>query len=255
VPRALILTYHAIEPGPSPLCVDPTLFESHLDQIVSSGVRAVTVSELAERLDEPTESMVALTFDDGFASVATSAAPLLHERGLSGTVYCVAGHLNGRSSWPSARPGGWESSLLSADQIRALHAAGIEIGSHGFTHAPLTVARGEELHREVVGSKEVLEGLIEAPVSSFALPYGAPPSDAARLLLERSYATVCTTRLARVESLPELHSLPRVDAHYLRRPQLLGRALEGSLDPYLAVRRLGSKARRVLRKDYASVND
>lgn len=248
--HALILTYHAVEVGPPPLAISPTLFEAHLDAIASSGVRAVTISELAERLSERDEPLVALTFDDGFASVAECAAPLLTERGLVATVYCVAGHLGGRSNWPTARPGGWESDLLSSSQVRALHAAGWEIGSHGFVHAPIAHLHGEGLEREIAQSKDVLEGLLGSAVRSFALPYGARALPDGRRLLERCYTSVCTTKPARVESDADLRSLPRVDSHYLRRPELLRRAVGGSLRPYLAARSIGSRARRLVRRDY-----
>ena len=96
---ALVLTYHAVERGPAPLCVDPDLFVEHLDCILESGARALTVRELAEALREGAldRPSVAITFDDGFASVVESAGPLIAERGLPATVFCVAGHLGGTS--------------------------------------------------------------------------------------------------------------------------------------------------------------
>lgn len=251
--RALILTYHAVEPGPKPLCVHPELFRRHVDLVVSSGARAVTVSELVRELAAPTgeERLVALTFDDGFASVAEHAVPLLVSRGLSATVFCVAGHIGGRNDWAGNSPGGLDSPLVSAEQILALASSGIEIGSHGFAHTPATGAIGSDLERELVRSKEELEQLTGREVRSFAYPYGAPPSRAARKLVESTYAAACTTRMAFVEERPDVHALPRVDAHYVRRPRLLRLALGGSLGPYLALRRLGSGARRAVLTDYA----
>ena len=45
--RALILTYHAVDVGPSPVCIEPRLFERHLDVIAQSGTRVVTIKGLA----------------------------------------------------------------------------------------------------------------------------------------------------------------------------------------------------------------
>ena len=249
--RALILTYHAVESGPAPLCCSPELFRAQLDEIVASGAQVVTVSTLAERLAEPDGTFVALTFDDGFASVLEHALPALAERKLAATVYCVAGRLGGRNDWPSARPGGFVSDLLSAGDVGKLAEAGIEVGSHGFLHAPLRISRGEQLEQEIVGSKDALEVLLRRPVRSFALPYGAAPTPAGRALLEHTYATVCTTRAALAGAGTDLQALPRIDAYYLGHRSLLRRALGGSLGPYLAARRLGSDARRAFRKDYA----
>jgi peptidoglycan/xylan/chitin deacetylase (PgdA/CDA1 family) len=249
---ALVLTYHAVEQGGTPLCIEPELFAEHLDCIVESGWRALTMRQLAQTLrmgalDSPS---VVITFDDGFASVVESAAPLVVERGLPATVFCVAGYLGGTSRWPSSRRGGFQAPLASAAQLVTLAEAGIEIGCHGFSHAPLVGDSESELQRELVESKVILEQQTCAPVTSFAYPYGAGPSPAARELTARTYDAACTTRLGLVGAETDVYALPRVDAHYLRNPELLRRALAGSLGPYLGARRLAARARRVLVKDY-----
>jgi peptidoglycan/xylan/chitin deacetylase (PgdA/CDA1 family) len=228
------------------------LFRAHLDAVVSTGVRAVTVSQLVHELasSRTRERLLAITFDDGFASVAEHAAPLLAERGLPATVFCVAGHVGGRNDWEGNRSGAFESPLVTAEQISALASAGLEIGSHGFAHAPVSETAGASLERELVHSKEVLEGLTGGQVRSYAYPYGALPGEQARKLVEATYDAACTTHVASVPSLPDVHELPRVDAHYLRRPELLRRALSGRLEPYLALRRAGARARRAVLSDY-----
>jgi len=252
--RVLIITYHAVEPGPWPLCVSPELFRAHLDAVVASGARSVTVSQLVDERNSlaSDERLVAITFDDGFASVAEHAAPLLLARGLTATVFCVAGHLGGRNDWASGPVGGFASSLASADQVRELADEGFEIGSHGFAHLPAAEASEAELEQELAGSREALQLLTGGPVRSYAYPYGSLPGPEGRTLVEQGYAAACTTRVALVGQRPDVHTLPRVDAYYLRRPELMTRALEGSLGPYLAARRLGSRARRAWRKDYVT---
>ena len=84
---------------------------------------------------------VAITFDDGCASVARTAAPLLAERGLTATVFCVAGHLGGRNDWPTQHDRMPSLALAGADELVELHRAGVEIGAHGVAHAPLDARR------------------------------------------------------------------------------------------------------------------
>ena len=81
---AVILTYHAIEDGPRPLCIEPALFGEHAAVIADSGAKTLTVLELGMALRDGAlpERAVAITFDDGCESVVTNAAPLLAERGL-----------------------------------------------------------------------------------------------------------------------------------------------------------------------------
>jgi peptidoglycan/xylan/chitin deacetylase (PgdA/CDA1 family) len=249
---ALILTYHAIEPGPPPLCVDPALFRQHLDLIADSGTEAVTISMLADRLrsGRSPDGTVAITFDDGFANVPREAAPLLVERGLVATVFCVAGHIGGENDWPSQRPEAPRRELASGEELAALAVERFEIGSHGMEHLPLGGASEEAQRRELLESRRTIEDALGQPVTSIAYPYGLEPGTTGRRLVERSYRAACTGRISLVASADDPLALPRIDAHYLRNPELLRRALRGTLGPYLRLRRLGARARRIARKDY-----
>ena len=252
--RALILTYHAVERGRSPLCLDPALFAAHAEAIAASGARSLTVRDLASALRDGAleEDVVAITFDDGFASVAETAAPLLLDRGLTATVFCVAGHLGLLNYWQSARAGGYRARLADAETLSALERAGFEIASHGVEHAPLANASEEVARREVIDSRVALEQEVATGVTSFAYPYGAIPGPSARRLVEETYDAACTTKLGRVSPTGDLHTLPRVDAHYLRRPELLERALRGHLGGYLRARGLAARARRALVEDFVT---
>jgi peptidoglycan/xylan/chitin deacetylase (PgdA/CDA1 family) len=249
--RALILTYHAVGDGDGPLYVGPGLLAAHLDAIVASGADTVTVAELAAALRTGALSRpaVAVTFDDGAASVALAAAPLLAERNLRATVFCVAGHLGLRSDWPSARPGP-TFELATPAQLADLAASGWEIGAHGMSHAPLGSDDPAFLTREIVEAATVLEDAVGSKVTSFAYPYGAQPSPAARRLVASRYDAACSTSLAVVDAEADHLALPRVDAHYVRRLRLLRGALDGSLGVQLRTVRLGARARRIVRTDF-----
>jgi hypothetical protein len=87
-------------------------------------------------------------------------------------------------------------------------------------------------------------------VRSFAYPYGIIPQNAPGALREAGYSAACTTRAAPVRPEADPFTLPRVDAHYLRRPGMLRAALAGRLDLYLRARDGGARIRRLARKDY-----
>jgi peptidoglycan/xylan/chitin deacetylase (PgdA/CDA1 family) len=251
--KALILTYHGIGPGPRPLSVDPGLFAEQLDCLLSCGAKPMTVSALGARLatgDLPGPA-VAITFDDGLLSVAETAAPMLTERGMTATIFCVAGRLGGEDRWPDARSGGPYRPLAGPGALRELAAAGFEIGAHGMQHRALRGASPAELRSEVVEARDALEQQLQISVDSFAYPYGALPDRPGRALIRSTYAFACTTRSGYATQACEPSALPRVDIHYLSRTALLTRALQGTLDGYLAVRRRAAWVRRVAVKDYA----
>lgn len=252
--RALVLTYHAIEAGPPPLFVEPALFREHLDAIAEAPVRAVSLDRLGEELAAggPREPSVAVTFDDGFASVVEQAAPMLIERGIPATIFCVTGHLGGLNDWATEPASSPRRPLASAAALADVVAGGlIRPGSHGMTHLPLALADPAAAEREIVGSRSALEDALGAPVDWFALPASAPPGAGARALIERTYAGAAGGGNRPAGAGSDRWAVPRADAHYLRRPSLLRRALEGD-DLYLALRRAAARARRLVARDYVS---
>ena len=82
------------------------------------------------------------------------------------------------------------------EQLRAMAAAGIEIGAHTFTHANLgAIGDPRLLHREVVSAREELQKALGRPIRYFAFPYGlhANLSRAAFALSEAAgYSGVCS---------------------------------------------------------------
>ena len=81
--RALVLLYHSIMPpmsDPWGLCVSPEHFEGHLQAIREWGT-PLQLDELLDRLSSGTlpPNAVALTFDDGYASILSHARPLLEQ--------------------------------------------------------------------------------------------------------------------------------------------------------------------------------
>jgi peptidoglycan/xylan/chitin deacetylase (PgdA/CDA1 family) len=252
VSGGLVLAYHGVERGPPPLWVDPGLFREHLDAVAESGAQPVTLARIVSGLrdgDLP-ERCVAITFDDGFLSVFEHAVPLLVERGLPATVFCVAGWIGRTNDWPSQPGGVPRRPLAGAGVLADAVAAGIEIGSHGTDHAPLDARAPEDLlRREIVDSRAALEDAVGVPVRHFAYPYDAASAPGVRELVASTYDGACAGANRPVFRGSDPLKIARVDAHYLRRPALLRRALEGH-GAHLALRRAGGRVRRLAVRDW-----
>jgi peptidoglycan/xylan/chitin deacetylase (PgdA/CDA1 family) len=249
--RATIVTYHAIEPGPAPLFLDPELFARHLDVLDSAGCTLLTVSELARglRAGALPQRAVALTFDDAYASVVSRAVPSLLARGWRATVFCVAGHVDGFNDWASQPPAVPRRPLASASGVAWMAAQGLEIASHTMTHASLDGGSHDTLRYELLASRERLEAITGTPVEALACPYGRRPGAEVRAAIEATYDLACSTRPGLVTEASDCFALPRVDAHYLRRPELLRRVVCGGGSAYIAARSLGARVRRTLISD------
>ena len=172
-----ILMYHdLVAPGavPGPHALGLRQFESQLDALQRAGWVTRRFPELRAALEGcaawPARG-VWITFDDGYASFLELAVPALRARGMTATVFAVAGEIGGCNRWDASR-GGPHRTLLDEHGLRAAQAAGMEIGSHGWAHRNLTTCSAEELEDEIVRSRGELQDRLGVAVSAFAYPYG-----------------------------------------------------------------------------------
>ena len=68
-------------------------------------------------------------------------------------------------------------SMMRPGQVRALRAAGMDIGAHTVTHPILTRITAPEARAEMQASKQALEAIVDARVDLFAYPNGVPGRD------------------------------------------------------------------------------
>jgi peptidoglycan/xylan/chitin deacetylase (PgdA/CDA1 family) len=67
--------------------------------------------------------------------------------------------------------------MLSSDQLLALHRAGMEIGAHTVSHPILTSISNAEARAEIANGRARLQEIIQAQVALFAYPNGKPGQD------------------------------------------------------------------------------
>lgn len=103
---------------------------------------------------------VHITFDDGNLSDLKLALPALHRAGLSATFFILSQRIGAPH-------------YLGREDIRALRAAGMRIGSHGDSHVRWTSLSDEVLANQVANSIATLSKIIEEPVRAVAIPFGA----------------------------------------------------------------------------------
>lgn len=205
----LIFMYHAVGTvtrDPNLLCVTPARFAAQMAWLRRRGLRGVAVGTLlaAARAGRASR-LVGLTFDDGYAAIAGDAVPVLREHGFTATVFALPGRLDGVNDWDEGTP--WP--LLSASQLADLAAAGMEIGSHGATHAALAGAGPRLLAAEVAGSRARLRQITGQPVRGFAYPYGALDQRARDAIRDAGYGYACAVRPS---GPPGPYALPRIYA-------------------------------------------
>src|SRR5688572_1409595 len=96
-----ILAYHAIgTPEWGINDVSATQFEGHIHAALNAGFNFVSARKIADGASGPMD--LAITFDDGLASVLENAAPIMTKYAIPWTVFVVTGWSDGLSPHNSA---------------------------------------------------------------------------------------------------------------------------------------------------------
>ena len=139
----------------------------------------VSLSEAVARLQGRRTSgrELVITFDDGFRTQATNAAPILAEAGILACFFLVTELVSatpeqarriGRERMHLPRP----VEPMTWDDAAHLLELGHEVGSHSRTHPDLSAIGEDELADELQGSRAELEARLGRLVRHVSAPYG-----------------------------------------------------------------------------------
>ncbi len=171
--RRVVLCYHSVNPSPSYLSLDPSLFDAHLAWL-EEHCRVVGLEELVAGPGRTGGPYVAITFDDGYADNRAHALPLLAARGMTASFFVAVGFLERDADVMAHLSGVWGEHMppLSWGEVRELRAAGMEVGSHTWSHRNLARLPVDEAEHDLRRSREVLEERLGEPVRAIAYPWG-----------------------------------------------------------------------------------
>jgi GT2 family glycosyltransferase len=191
--EAVVLAYHSLS-------------DLRGDKVLSQ--YGIAPEALAEQLD----SLAARghRFVDLDLLLAALAVEVLGERGVPAVVFAVSGQIGGTNEW-DRHLGAAELRLLDADGLRALRAAGIEIGSHTVSHPQLTKVPEEVVAAELRESADQIEGAGLPRPRSLAYPHGEWTPGIARAAAEIGYAAAFTIDHGKVRSGGDRFALPRIE--------------------------------------------
>lgn len=124
---------------------------------------------------------VSFTFDDGYQSAYTQAAPTLVAHGLTGTAYIASGCV-GMTTAPNTCHANTAAQYMTWDQVVAMqNTYGWEIGSHSVTHPYLATSDASDGQPNVLTPAQVTQELVQSKadltahglnVTNFSTPYG-----------------------------------------------------------------------------------
>jgi peptidoglycan/xylan/chitin deacetylase (PgdA/CDA1 family) len=169
--------------------VTPQLLTAHLDALHDTGYTAVSIDRVVAARDGSASlpsRPYAVTFDDAFADFVR-AIPILQARDVPATLFVPTAHLGGTGRWLEGT-GEQDRAVMTADEVAALPAAGVSVGSHGHTHAMLDLLEATMLTHELAHSATMLSDIVGGPVRAVAYPHGYNGRRVRRHAIEAGYS-------------------------------------------------------------------
>jgi peptidoglycan/xylan/chitin deacetylase (PgdA/CDA1 family) len=198
-----VLMYHKVDrhvpadaTGRS-LTLDPAVFAAQLAWLRAHRIRTLTMNQAADELarGRVPRAAVVLTFDDGYRDAAEVVLPLLRAYGARASFYVSAGFVG------DPRHASWA-------QLRAMRAAGMEIGCHGTRHLDLSKLSPAAARREI-GTCAAMLGRYLARPTTYAYAAGRWNASTPGIVRAAGFRLALTERPGVVRSLESPYALPR----------------------------------------------
>lgn len=229
-----ILTFHSVDESGSVLSIAPSELRSLVESIRAS---AHEVVPLAEMLASPsTPRRIALTFDDGVASLHENALPLLSELEAPATLFLTTGWLGRDNRWPGMPDDAPHMTMLDWDQVLDLGRAGWSIQAHTVNHPDMRTLGDAEIDRELERCDDEIESRLGERPDVFAYPYGHYDARVAARA-KRRYRYAVTAAMGRLPAtIDDPMHVPRLETYYFRSPGIHRRFDGAFFNAYLAAR-------------------
>lgn len=185
-----VLLYHGLTEASNPgvprrelkYWVSASLFREHIGVLCQEPNRVMSLSGFWN-LPRSTDAGngVVVTFDDGGASDYEQAFGVLVSKGIQATFFINTATIGA-------------AGYLTWSQIEEMRRFGMCFQSHGHDHVSLVCLSKQELKRQLVQSKRLIEDHLGTAVRFLATPYGDVNESILALATETGYCSVCTSR-------------------------------------------------------------
>jgi len=191
--QAAVLTYHHLDSLENSATISPERFREHIQGLHKLGYNFISLTQLDDFLRGEKKlppNAVAITFDDGYASLYSQALPVLKATKVPAALFLIVGHIGATEG---------EIPKLTWDEIDEMQGLGILCQSHTYdSHVmisddkgrggPSLTSRGyfaeaarheteieyqDRILYDLQVSKSILEDRLGAEVKYLALPFGS----------------------------------------------------------------------------------
>ncbi len=170
-----VLCYHRIG-GPLELGVTRvgrSVFARQMRALARAGWRTLSLTEFGTETPHAARRTFLLTFDDGYASLAEHAYPVLADLGFTATTFLITDYVGKTNTWDVRYT--WQRlQHLSWPEIEHWRAREFDFASHGATHQRLTWLDDAAIETDLRSSREALTARLGPEAGrAIAYPFGA----------------------------------------------------------------------------------
>ena len=147
------------------------------------------------------ENGITITFDDGYVDALSVVGPELSKRKIPFHVFVSPGKALSKDP----------RYLSPVELVELASISGATIGSHGYSHVPLTKLSATDMLQELTKSKDSLEQILQSPISTMSYPFGLV-NDVVRAAAEKSgFTQAACSKWGFVLPITDRLMQPRVD--------------------------------------------
>lgn len=173
ISHGIILQYHHVSNRTPPITsISPARFAEQMDWLASHGFQIWPLEKLVNyvRHDKPTpQHVAAITFDDAYESIYTTAFPILKKHGWPFAIFVATKYVNSGDRF-----------YLSWSQLEEMQAAGATIGNHTYDHPHLIrrkkgesdAAWRKRITNEITHAAHMIRAHLGDAPKLFVYPYG-----------------------------------------------------------------------------------
>lgn len=173
VPLAILFYHRVANEHPNPWTISEQDFARQIDWM-QSNFDLISLEESQRRMRVGNlRPAISITFDDGYSDNCSFAIPWLIEQKIPFTYFVTTAHISENRPFDHDVDRGQPLLPNSPESLRAMAAAGVEIGGHTRDHVDLgSISDEAELYDQVIAATEELADMIDRPIRYFAFPFG-----------------------------------------------------------------------------------
>lgn len=202
-----ILMYHSVDPQAEKknmLAVTPEIFARQMDFLKKHHYNVIPLEKLVDLIKAKAKippKTVVITLDDGYKDNYLYAYPILKKYNLPATMFIIIGEV-GRS----------QNDRLSWEEIKEIRDSGIiYFGSHTLGAEPLVnLQSDQEIRRQIVESKKILEEKLGRKVLVFSYPEGLFNAKIRQMVVDAGYQGAVATNPGRHSPDDDIFALKRL---------------------------------------------